>query len=70
MLPQEFTQALETMGIRTQQDASHLLGISRSKVGEYKNGSRKIPAYIAASVRAHLLLTDEQRSTLMKLALV
>ena len=67
MTSEEFNQALEHLVLHKQREIAGFLGISGSKATEYKNGKRSVPKYIAISLQAHLLLTDDQLVTLKQL---
>ncbi len=67
MTKEEFNEAMDRLSLTKQKDIADFFGISRSKAGEYKNGSRSVPKYVAISVQGHLLLSSEQISTLKQL---
>ncbi len=46
--------------------AYSLLGVSRPGWYRYRSGAQPIPPYIAASIRAHLLLSEQQFSRLVR----
>lgn len=66
MTPQAFSEALERLNASRQVEAAKLLGITQSRVSEYRNG-KKIPAYVEASIQAHLLLSEENLNTIKQL---
>ncbi len=67
MTPKAFADALERLGVPRQKEAALFLKVSRSRISDFRNGNRKIPPYIEASLQAHLLLSDEQVTTLKQL---
>jgi len=67
MSPQAFADALERLGVPKQKEASLFLKVTQSRISDYRTGNRKVPAYIEASLQAHLLLSREQISTLKQL---
>ncbi|USE39115.1 hypothetical protein [Endozoicomonas sp. SCSIO W0465] len=67
MTPKAFADALIRLGVSRQKDAGAFLCVSQSRVSEYRNGKREIPEYIEASIQAHLMLSEDQLTTLKKL---
>ena len=67
MTPKAFADALERLGVPLQKEAALFLKVSQSRISDYRNGSRKVPPYIEASLQAHLLLSEEQLATLKQL---
>ena len=56
MTAAEFAAAIDTLGW-SGAEAARILGLSSdTRVSEWRRGHKAVPAYIAASVRAHLRL--------------
>ncbi len=56
MSPKQFKKAAETMGM-TVTEMGEMLGLAEASWKRYASGQReKIPAYVAQSVRAHVVL--------------